>query len=334
MHSMRLVMDATTEKITRNSRWSRDPVTRRDGAVHAVYPTERDIEIFKLLTRFRYLPADYIRAFVGGNDKALSHRLNLLCRKPNLYLARPIQQRQRAAANYRPLIYELDDRGIRVLRERGLAVPQKSQRRNFIHELMISQIAASIELGTLENPAVRLISLGEILAKENTPQTLRDAAIPSAISVSYPFRGEMRTEQIIADAQPFGLERTVDGKRSYLFFPGFEADCGTEPIDAADADRASIARKFCAYLALVEQGLHRIRFGFPNFLVPFITTSTARMESMMTLVERLTAGQGSKIFLFKTLPCFAAAEKPPAASGHILTEPWHRAGFSPLCLYR
>ena len=83
-------MNANPQKQARNSRWSRDPVVGRDGAAVAVYPTERDIEIFKLLVRFRYLPSDYIHAFVGGNEKALSRRLNLLARKPNLYLARPI----------------------------------------------------------------------------------------------------------------------------------------------------------------------------------------------------------------------------------------------------
>jgi hypothetical protein len=45
--------------------------------------------------------------------KALLHRLNLLSRKPNLYLSRPHQQRQNAGANYRPLIYQLDERGSR-----------------------------------------------------------------------------------------------------------------------------------------------------------------------------------------------------------------------------
>ena len=119
----------------------------------AVYPTERDIEIFKLLARFHYLPSDYIHAFVGGNQKALLHRLNLLSRKPNLYLARPPQQRQCADANYRPLTYALDERGARALRERDLPVPLKSSRHNFIHELMIAQITASIELGTRANPA-------------------------------------------------------------------------------------------------------------------------------------------------------------------------------------
>src|SRR6185437_75690 len=132
-------MDATPEKQVRNSRWSRDPVMSRDGTAVAVYPTERDIEIFLLLLRFRYLPSNYIHAFVGGSEKALSHRLNLLSRKPNLYLARPPQQRQCADANYRPLTYALDERGMRALRERGFAVAPRNHCRNFAHELMIAQ---------------------------------------------------------------------------------------------------------------------------------------------------------------------------------------------------
>ena len=40
----------------------------------------------------------------------MNRRLNLLSRKPNLYLARPHQQRDCASANHRPLIYELDER--------------------------------------------------------------------------------------------------------------------------------------------------------------------------------------------------------------------------------
>ena len=97
---------------------------------------------------------------------------------------------------------------------------------------------------------------------------------------------------------------------------------------------SSIAKKFCAYLAIAEQGLHRSHFGFPNFFVPFITTSSARMRSMMELLARLPDGRGSKILLFKTFPSFTAAEKPPAPSGHMLTEPWQRVGFPPLCLDR
>jgi hypothetical protein len=327
-------MDATVQKRPRNSRWSRDPVVGRSGTPVAVYPTDRDIEIFKLLARYRYLASDYIHAFVGGNAKALSHRLNLLSRKPNLYLSRPHQQRQCADANYRPLIYELDAAGARALRDRGIACPPKTVRRNFQHELMIAQITASIELGARENPTIRLIEWAEIRANEKTPEAARNASHPAAIPVSYSFRDESRSEHIIADAQPFGIERTIEGKRSYLFFPGIEADCGTEPIEATEADRAAIVKKFAAYLAIIGQELYRSHFGFPNFFVPFITTSEARMQSMMKAVCRLTDGAGSKALLFKTIPGFASHEGPPPPTGHMLAEPWQRAGFPPLCIDR
>jgi hypothetical protein len=325
-------MDATIGKKQRNSRWSRAPVSGEDGVPVAVCPTDRDVEIFVLLARFRYLPADYIHAFVGGNAKALCHRLGLLSRKPNLYLSRPLQQRLRADANHRPLIYELDERAIRLLRERGRPVPPKTYQRNFAHQLLIAQVTASIDLGARDSATARVIDWQEIIANEKTPAALRTAAIPSAVTVSYSFRGQTRTEQIIADARPFGIERTVEGARSYLFFPGIEADCAAEPIDTRDPERSSIGRKFAAYLAIVEQGLHRSHFGFPNFFIPFVTTSSARMRSMMRLLELVTAGQGSKIFLFKTFPAFTSPEQPPSASGHMLTEPWQRAGFPALFL--
>lgn len=49
-------MDARLSKKRRSSRWTRDPVLD-DGEAVIVYPTDRDIEIFKLLTRYRYCPA-------------------------------------------------------------------------------------------------------------------------------------------------------------------------------------------------------------------------------------------------------------------------------------
>ena len=136
----------------------------------------------------------------------------------------------------------------------------------------------------------------------------------------------------MADAHPFGLERVIERKRSYLFFPGIEADCGTEPLDASDSDRSSLAKKFAAYSAIAEQGIYRSHFGFPNFFVPFITSSGVRMRSMMRLLEKTTDGRGSKMFLFKTFPAFTSFKTPPKAGGHMLSEPWHRVGQFPLLL--
>ena len=143
-------------------------------------------------------------------------------------------------------------------------------------------------------------------------------------------RGEQHTVNLTADAQPFGLERIINRERSYLFFPGIEADCGTEPLDASDADRSSIAKKFAAYTAIAEQGVYRSHFGFPNFFVPFVTSTNTRMLSMMRLLEKMTDGRGSKMFLFKTFPAFTSFDPPPKAGGHMLCEPWHRVGHAPL----
>src|SRR5580658_3276042 len=104
----------------RNSRWDDAPVLDGGGRPKVAAITARDVErIFTPLARYRYLPADYLHAFAGGSFDALNHRLNLLSRRPNLYVARPQQQRDSAAANHRYLVYELAEKGARVLQQRG-----------------------------------------------------------------------------------------------------------------------------------------------------------------------------------------------------------------------
>jgi Replication-relaxation len=324
-------MDAFAQQRPRNSRWSRDPILN-DGTPVAACITDRDVEIFKLLSRYRYLPSDDIHAFVGGGLVHLTRRLDLLQRKPNAYLNRPHQQRENAEANHRRLIYELDERGSRVLRDRGLPIPSRSYHRNFAHELMVCRITASIELGIRADSTLRLITWTEILASDRTPQATRIASQPERIPVTYEVRNERCRAEVSADAVPFGIERSDSGSRSFLFFPGIEADCASEPVDTNDVDRSSIYKKFAAYRAIVSQDIHRAHFGFPNFFVPFITTNKARMESMMKLLNRITDSKGSKSFLFKTFPAFTSFEKPPASGGHVLTEPWQRVGFPDLYL--
>jgi hypothetical protein len=228
---------------------------------------------------------------------------------------RPHQQRQCADANYRHLIYEIDECGRQALRERGLSFLPKSYHHNFLRELMVAQVMASFDLGARAAPNARLISWPEILAHETTPAATRAAAAPATIRVSYELRGVARCDEITADASPFGVERGIEGKRSYLFFPGIEADCGTEPIDAGDPERSSIAKKFCAYLAVAEQGLHRSHFGFPNFFVPFITTSSARMpdREIATVRAWLSAHPEIRVVAPRNHPVSRAAS--PCVSG-------------------
>jgi hypothetical protein len=168
--------------------------------------TDRDIAAFELLARYSFLPLDDTHAFVGGGLKGLSQHFNLLSRRPNLYINRPYQQRQSADANYRYLIYELDERGARILRERGMDIQPKKYRRNFSRELMVCRTMASIELGTLRDAHLRLIRWAEILAHPTTPQALKEARCPTYIPVSFDYRGETQASEVSADATPFGIE--------------------------------------------------------------------------------------------------------------------------------
>ena len=311
-------------EINRNSRWTRDPVLNAHKKPIIARLSDKDIALFKLLARYRYLPADYLHAFLGGSYKVLVHRLNLLCRKPNLYVNRPEQQRQNANANYRYLTYELDDRGAVVLRERGMDVPPKKYHRNFAHELMVCQIAASLDLGIRSTKEVELIPWQAILASEQFPKRTRESPHPQTIPLIV--NGE--PDHLTADWEPF----VIRSGHQFMFFPGFEADCGTEPIDSLDRDRSSIRRKFSAYLAIMENRIYAAHFGANSFFVPIITTNESRMRSMMSLLERMKPGQNGKRFLFKHIPAFTSFGKPAPATGHMLTQPWERAGLAPFSL--
>lgn len=315
-------MDAVAPTKTRNSRWNRNPVVD-DGTSPAVaHLTERDIDIFKCLARHQYLSSDYIHAYVRGNYKSLIHRLNLLSRKPNLYINRPQQQRERAEANYRKLVYELDNRGAQVLRDCDIPVSKKKDHRNFAHELMVCQIAASIELGTFTNPRIKLIRWPAILASDKLPDATRRLANPLSIPV-----GDHRK---IPDGEPVVIVRQFE-PTTFIFLVQ-EADCGTEPIDATDNDRSSIRRMFEDYLTIIEQRTYQAHFGANTFMVAIVTTNETRMNSMMALLERMNPDQSARKVLFKYIPAFTSDKLSAPATGHMLTVPWRRVGFPDFCL--
>ena len=111
---------STTSLKRRNSRWDDAAVLDKSGRAKAACITPRDIDgIFKPLTRYRYLPVDYIYALGGGSLDYLVNRLNLLCPPAQPLCRASPQQRANATANHRRLIYELAEKGWRVMQERG-----------------------------------------------------------------------------------------------------------------------------------------------------------------------------------------------------------------------
>jgi hypothetical protein len=246
----------------------------------------------------------------------------LLSRKPNLHISRPPQQREHADANHRKLVYELDTRGAQVLRDSGYTVPFRRSRRNFSHELTVCQMAASMELGVIATPHIKLIRWPAILASDKMPEVTRRLANPLSIPVG--------DHHKIPDGEPVVIVRQFE-TATFIFLVQ-EVDCGTEPIDARDNERSSIRRMFEDYLTIIEQRTYQRHFGANTFMVAIVTTSEARMKSMMALLARMDPGESAKRFLFKHSPGFASHGQFPSPTGHMLEEPWKRVGFPDFCL--
>jgi len=308
------------------SRFSRAPVLNEDGSPKAVPPsrlTDQDIEIFKALLAHRFLSPDYIAALIGSSYKYVLTRTQILKSEPNCYLKIADEQlANRRAYTCTTIFLELDSPGITELEELGISVPARRAVKNFTHGVMVDQIMASFRIGA--RGSAKLISRAHILANPKTPVATRNASVPDRIPLP-PKNG--KPHYVRPDGEMFVLH---DGEHFY-FFPGIEADTGSEPIHSYDYERTSIHQKFVDYLTILDQGIYRSHFGANTFFIPFVTSTSRRLASMMTMLEQMTEKHPHlrKSFLFKQHPTFKSSEK-PRASGHMVSEPWLRVGYPPM----
>jgi hypothetical protein len=293
--------------------------------------TPIDVEVLALLQRYRYLPSNYIAALLalkGDYYKdilhKLRHRAGLIDCPPASWAA--------VNARYRPAVYCLTDNGAQALKHLSLYAPRPKTGHEFNHELGVCLIRASFEIGAREH-GLQLITAEDILDHPNCPAHTRHQKNPWPVPVSFDwtFDGrKTRVEQVVkTDGEFFALARPHAGGRTTLAFPGFEFDRRTEPLEPADYERPSIKKKILAFRAIAGQAIYRSRFGLPNAIIPFITTNEYHMRSMMKVVEVISNGHGSKLFIFKSLPNFSAFESFPPPTGHMLTASWHRVGHPP-----
>lgn len=316
----------------RRSRMKRQKTGKR------VQLTRRDLEILRLLSRYRYLRSTHLHALAGGKSpKRFVERLGDLYHEC-AFIDRPAAQWQAVNARYMPVVHELGKAGQAILNQYGAgpdADPLMTQRhrreiaRRFQHELMICDILASIEIGARADPDLRFISWPEILTNPNMPHATRDAVNPMAVDVSVTYAPPRSAKSysfdrpLIPDAL-FGLEYRRKGKKAYRFF-ALEADRNTEPIVRSRPQKSSYYRKILQYRAVLEHGLYKSVWGLPKLLVLTVTTNDRHRENIMQVVDALTAGAGSTNLLFKTMPSLASLERAPMPVGDMLTTPWQRA---------
>ena len=293
---------------------------RRTWTGKRIELTARDIEIFKLLARYRYLRLPYIQAFVGGASlKRLQDRLCDFFHEG--YLDRPEQQWQFAGARYAPAVYESDAGAVRgAARRQGslwtTRVPflPLSHIGNMRISLMICEVQASLELGIRADAHLRFIAWPHILAR--APEQTRASAMPFRIPLD---NGGF----LVVPDGLFGIEYISDGKKTYRFF-ALEVDRGTMPVERSNASQTSYLKKMQAYRDILRHQRHKSHWGIPNLLVLTVTISAPRMREMIDVLEPQAAGSGA--LLFKAVTANDLTKPLP----QLLSEPWQRAGFAPL----
>lgn len=289
---------------------------RRARSGKALALSDRDIEIFRALVRYRYLRSTYLHSFAGGASATrFKERLGDLFHEG--YLDRPDRQWEFADARNRPVVYALGTRAQRILVElRGERHEARtflgSESRQFQHATLICACLASIELATRMS-SVRFIAWPEMLAK--APETTRRSPMPQRIAVGQ--------AAIVPDGL-FGLEYTTGGTKSYRFF-ALEVDRGTMPLVRSDPRQTSYLSKLDLYREIIASGGQKAHWAIPNLLVLSVMPDAQRVRGA---VDRLDAGDFAACLLFKSVEPLALMVP---VSG-LLTGPWMRAGLAPFSL--
>lgn len=303
----------------------------------------RDMEIFQLLQRYRYLRASQLRALLpddlrGRSEKRFRERLGTLYHER--YLARPSQQMARFDFYYAESIYALDERGETYLRTHGLDGPfphlaakaRAGAHKQFIHSMMVVDTLVAIEVGVRAETGLRFLNWQDVLAK--MPAATQNLSNPfqfPRVGVSYTMPGTNKTLRgdisLIPDAV-FAIEYPT-GFVLYLL-EAEHKDCASRTTLRGN----SFLRKALGYRELRQSGLFKQHFGTNSIVVLTVAPSTARVQSLLSIINDISGGTGSPMFAFQTVTAFGPTHETAPQGQHLSELRWMRAGRLPLPVTR
>jgi hypothetical protein len=151
----------------------------------------------------------------------------------------------------------------------------------------------ALELACRESGRIRLLTDDQL--------PLRGDTSPKRQSFNWKVVLNSRLKLGVIPDRVFALEFPAqDGNTDRAFF-FLEADRGTMPVTRTNLSQTSFYRKLLAYEATWSQSIHRTRFGFHRFRVLTVTTSAARVKSLVEACSQLERGHGLFLFADKTV---------------------------------
>lgn len=259
--------------------------------------TERDRDIIRLIHRHRFLRSHQIIALLGNSPQQVSRRLKLLYHHG--YLERP-----RAQLDYyhqggsSHIVYGLSNKAGTLLNtEPGVATRPVSWSENnravgrmFLeHTLLVSDVMVSLELACQKYDGIKLLYEDQLgLDPERQPFQWR-AKTQDGITLG------ILPDRVFALEYP---DQSGECQRVHFFL---EADRGTMPVVRSGLKQTSFYRKLLAYEATWTRKIHQRQLGIQRFRVLTVTTSAARVKSLLEACSRLKRGHGLFLFADRTV---------------------------------
>ena len=274
-------------KFPRRHRFKRAPTSA------PIQLTERDKTILRHVHRHRFLRSSHITALIGCDSPHLLRRLQWMYHHG--YLERP-----RAQLDYfhkggsRHMVYGLGSKGAAVLRAEmgGDSIhvrwneKNRSVGRMFLdHALLVSDVMVTLEL-TCRQRGIRLVSEQELAPMTGSKRK----AFRWTVNLNNKVKLGVIPDRVFALENP-GHNGTSE--RAFFFLA---VDRGTMPVTRRSLSQTSIHRKLLAYEATWSQAIHQRQFGFHRFRVLTVTSSAARLKSIIESCSQLERGHG--LFLF------------------------------------
>ena len=246
--------------------------------------TERDHKIIRLIHRHRFLRSYQIVALIGGSAQNLSRRLQWLFHHG--YLERPRAQLQYYERHgSQTIAYGLGNKSGSLLKLNPASWGEKNRaigRIYLAHALLVSDVMVALELACRQR--------GILLLHED------ELNLPVESPLHWRVKIRDGTKLGVIPDHVFALEYTDQNSQVQRVFYFLEADRGTMPVVREKLAQSSFYRKLLAYEATWTNKVHQRHLGIPRFRVLTVTTSAARLKSLLDACSRLQRGQG--LFLF------------------------------------
>lgn len=260
------------------------PRFERARTVAPIQLTERDHKILRLIHRHRFLRSHQIIALTGGSQQQLTRRLQWLFHHG--YLERPRAQLQYyERSGSKTIAYGLGNKSSSLLQLNPASWGEKNRaigRIYLAHALLVSDVMVSLELACRQR-GIRLLHEDEL----NLP-----------VEAPLHWRVKLRdgTKLGVIPDRTFALEYSDQKGQVQRVYYFLEADRGTMPVVREKLAQSSFYRKLLAYEATWTNKVHQRHLGIPRFRVLTVTTSAARVKSLLDACSRLQRGHG--LFLF------------------------------------